>query len=80
MMQFWSGVALNIWRLLPYLFWLLIIAGIFLLLRSYLTDAALKVGGPQSALEILRLRYAKGELSQEEYLRMKQDLGEEEKR
>ena len=80
MMQFWSGVALNIWRLLPYLFWLLIIAGIFLLLRSYLTDAALKVGGAQSALEILRLRYAKGELSQEEYLRMKQDLGEEEKR
>ncbi len=78
MMHFWPSGGLNIWTLLPSLFWMLIIAGVFLLIRSYLTTRPLQVGGPHSAIEILRQRYAKGELSQEEYLRMKQDLAEEE--
>lgn len=31
-------------------------------------------GGPRDPLEIARLRYARGEISEEEYRRMKQEL------
>ena len=33
------------------------------------------VHGSQDAFEILKIRYARGELTKEEYERMKQDLG-----
>ena len=33
--------------------------------------------GPQSPLEILKTRYAKGEINREEFERMKKDIGED---
>lgn len=53
------------------LFWVLIIAAVVLVVRAVSNNNG-KGGGelaakPQSPLEILQTRYAKGELSQEEY-------------
>lgn len=78
MMHWFGGGGFNLWMLLYSLCWLLIIAGGFLLLRSYLVNPPLRVGSERSALEILRERYAKGELSKDEYLQIKQDLNDEE--
>lgn len=58
------------------LFWGLIIYGLIYLVR-WLSDRD-KSGGagktPQAPLEILKMRYAKGEISREEFERMKKDL------
>jgi putative membrane protein len=63
------------------LFWILFIAGIVLLVRWIWDNADGRKQGtagyePQqhSALEILKQRYAKGEISREEFQAMKRDL------
>ncbi|MCK4837840.1 MAG: SHOCT domain-containing protein [Desulfobulbaceae bacterium] len=48
------------------LFWIAIIVGIVFLLKS-LTDKAANSAHPESAVEILKKRYASGEISQDEY-------------
>jgi putative membrane protein len=58
------------------LFWALIIVGLVLLVR-WLWDhnrTAGAQGGSESSLEILKRRYAKGEINKEEFDRMKRDL------
>ncbi len=57
-------------------FWLLIIAGIILLVRYLWPTVGATAGRERegSALEILRERYARGEIDQEEFTRRKQDL------
>lgn len=58
------------------LFWILIVLGVFLLLRL-LTLQSRGSGGPSredTALDILKKRYAKGEISKEDFDRMKKDL------
>ncbi len=59
------------------IFWVLIIAGIVLVVR-WLVDqwrpGSASGPGPESALDILKKRYARGEIGKEEYDRMKQDL------
>jgi len=57
-------------------FWGLIIAGLVLLIR-WLWDrgsTSAGSGGGETPLEILKRRYARGEISKEEFDRMKQDL------
>jgi len=62
--------------ILMLLFWGLIIVGLILLVRWLWhqgrprTDA----GAADAPLEILKRRYARGEISKEEFDRMKQDL------
>ena len=55
------------------LFWIAIIAGIFFLIKS-LTDKAGNSAHPESAEEILEKRYARGEISQDEFQKIKKDL------
>jgi putative membrane protein len=58
------------------LFWGLIIVGLVLLVR-WLWDHTRTAGGQgglESPLEILKRRYAKGEINKEEFDRMKRDL------
>lgn len=58
------------------IFWAAIIAAIFLLIR-WLTYPGGRPPAPSEkdrALEILNERYAKGEISKDEYERMKKDL------
>ncbi len=55
------------------LFWILIIGGIVALFRWIVTQKSSQTKAA-SALDILKKRYAQGELSKEDYERMKKDL------
>lgn len=57
-------------------FWGLIIAGLVLLVRWLWDQGRTRAGagGGETPLEILKRRYARGEISKEEFDRMKQDL------
>ncbi|MDO8586678.1 MAG: SHOCT domain-containing protein [Armatimonadota bacterium] len=61
--------------LLMGLFWLLVVAGVIALI-VWLVSRTRASGGGQTdaALDILRQRYARGEIDQGEYERMKQEL------
>ena len=56
--------------ILPMIGWLFLL--IYVIIRETQSPAALPAG--KSALQILAERYAKGEISAEEYQRMKEDL------
>lgn len=56
------------------LFWGLIIVGLVLVVRWLWDQGRPGTGGADSPLEILKRRYARGEISKEEFDRMKQDL------
>jgi len=55
-------------------FWGLIIVGLVLVVRWLWDQGRPGTGGADSSLEILKRRYARGEISKEEFDRMKQDL------
>jgi putative membrane protein len=56
------------------LFWGLIIVGLILVVRWLWDQGRPGTGGADSPLEILKRRYARGEISKEDFDRMKQDL------
>ena len=56
------------------LFWAVIIAGIVVLVRALSRPSVSAQPGPDSALEILRRRYAAGEISKEQFEEMKHTL------
>ncbi len=68
------GWDMGIWMVFNLVFWILVIAGIVLLVAW----VGQKAGGgsrtEESALEILKKRYARGEISKEEYEGKKRDL------
>jgi len=55
------------------IFWILVIAGLVLLIK-YLWEGGAARGGHESALDILKKRYAGGEISKEEFEEKKKDL------
>ncbi len=55
------------------IFWTLVILGIAYIVRS-LSGKAGQSGKEESAIDILKKRYAKGEIAKEEFERMKDDL------
>ena len=68
------------WGLAMMLFWVVLLAGgvflvVWLLRQSRLTDIGFQ-RGPRP-LEILQQRYAKGELTREQYEQMRRDLTEQ---
>lgn len=65
----WGWIGLGVVHML--LFWVLVILGIVVLVRS-LSGTARR--GPGRALEILKERYANGELTREQYEQMKKEL------
>ena len=79
----WVGLALMIIFMIA--FWILVIAGIVMLVRWIVrqgrnsgADRGFDAGrGSGSALDILKRRYAKGEISADEYRRMKQEITKE---
>lgn len=56
------------------LFWGVIIVGVIYLIKL-MTDKHRSGSQTESAEEILRKRYAKGEISQEEFEKIRKDLG-----
>ncbi len=59
-------------------FWIAVVLVIIFLIRWLVISTTRKGRGPRtedSALEILRLRYAKGEINKEEFEQKKKDLG-----
>lgn len=56
--------------ILGLVFWILVIVGLVLLIK-YLWEGR---GGQETALEVLKKRYARGEISKEEFEDKKKDL------
>ncbi len=65
------GMSFGIMGILALIFWLLILIGLVLLIK-YLWEGGTKK--EESALEILKKRYARGEISKEEFEEKKKDL------
>lgn len=76
MMNNWGGGWMmgGMWPL-SFLFWILIIAGVVLIVR-WLTacDGQGKISPAESPLDILKTRYAKGEIDKETFETMKRDI------
>jgi putative membrane protein len=66
----------GMWMFFQFLFWILVIIGIVLLIVWIVRQPKRYDRGPgeESALEILKKRYARGEISKEDYERMKKDI------
>lgn len=69
------GYGMGLWMVLNLLFWLLVIVGV-VLLAVWAVDRGRGRSDreSESALEILKKRYARGEVSKEEYEEKKRDL------
>jgi putative membrane protein len=70
------GGGTGIWMIFGMIFWIVLIAGIVLLVIWAIQRS---VGGDsnrpaESALEILKKRYARGEISKEEFEEKKRDI------
>ncbi len=59
--------------ILGLIFWILVIIGLVLLIK-YLWEGSGAKRGEESALEILRKKYARGEISKEEFEEKKKDV------
>jgi len=68
----WGGMGIGM-----LLFWILLIGGIVLLARGFWCAGAGRSGSPEkTALDIVKERYARGEIQREEYELKKRDLTE----
>jgi len=59
--------------ILGFIFWILVLAGLVLLIK-YLWEGGGAKRGEESALEVLKKRYVRGEISKEEFEEKKKDL------
>jgi putative membrane protein len=62
-----TGFAGGWWILSGPLFWLLVIVGIFLLVRGRSGDQSWTRAGRETGIDVLERRFAAGELSLEQY-------------
>lgn len=70
MMDYGYGSMMSGWGILIWIFWILVIVGIAFLIK-YLWEGR---GGQESALEVLKKRYARGEITKEEFEEKKKDI------
>ena len=68
----WGWIGLGVAHMA--LFWILVILGI-VVLAKWLGGGPAGGGGASRALDILKERYAKGELTREQFEQMKRELG-----
>jgi putative membrane protein len=68
----WGWIGLGILHM--GLFWILVVLGIVVLVKWLASSGASRTGSP--ALDILKERYAKGELTREQFYQMKRDMGD----
>ena len=55
------------------LFWILVIIGVVLIIKLVMRRTK-EGGGPETALDVLNKRYAKGEISKDEFEEKKKDI------
>ncbi len=67
------GMSYGIWGILGLIFLILVIIGLVLLIK-YLWESGGAKREQESALEILKKRYARGDISKEEFEEKKKDL------
>lgn len=73
------GLGFGIWGMLMLLFWVLVIGGVVTVVfrlaeRPAAPSVAGREGRGDSALDILRERYARGEITKEQFDQMRRDL------
>jgi len=68
------GFGWSLMFLIPLLFLALIAVGAYYLFTEFTRSSRPSSGGGKRALEILKERYAKGEITREQYLKMKEEL------
>ncbi len=68
----WGWMGLGILQML--LFWVLVILGIVVLVKWLVARPHSSPGGAGRALHILKERYAKGELTREQFEQMKREI------
>ena len=73
MMHWDYGWAMGFGWVFMIFFWLLLILGIVYVIRIAMTGAKKETSG-DTALDILKKRYAKGEITKEEFEKIKDDL------
>jgi len=56
------------------LFWVIIIAAVILIAKEFLSPTRREVRSPESPLEVLKRRYAAGEIGREEFESKRKDL------
>ncbi len=66
------GMGYGMW-IIGLIFWILIIIGLVLLIKYFWEGGGAR-RGEESALEILKKKYARGEISKEEFEEKKKDL------
>jgi putative membrane protein len=71
MMDYGYGMSFGIMWIFWLIFWILVLIGLVLLIK-YLWEGGAKK--EESALEVLKKRYARGEISKEEFEEKKKDL------
>jgi putative membrane protein len=68
----------GLWWFMPFVmiaFWIAVIVGIISLIRWLArSDRGREIKSEDTALDILKKRYAKGEISKEDFERMKKDI------
>lgn len=73
MMHWEYGWGMGFGWIFMILFWVLVILGIVFVIKM-IAGSGSKWEQPETALDILKKRYAKGEISREEFEQMKKDV------
>jgi putative membrane protein len=71
MMGWMAPVGMAIW----FLILAFIVAGIVWLFRALTSQSSENIGRHSAALDVLEERYARGEISRDEYLEKRRDIG-----
>jgi putative membrane protein len=67
------GMGFGFGAIAMIIFWVLLILGIVYLVKM-VAGSSKKEGKQETAIDILKMRYAKGEISKEEFEKIKDDL------
>ena len=70
-----GGMIVGMWFFFV-LFWAFVIAGVVFIVRWLMENNTKESPSEDSPVDILKRRYAKGEIDRETFERMKQDIGD----